>query len=117
MRHAPGKNTPFAKYCTVVIVCRHGKPAFLPAVGAFCFTLLQLSVTDVTEVSILYIFKADYPFSINFFCTSIRTNLKMAIPIESMGRFRRKFEDGKQVSFSFDHIKASLSQCAPTHVK
>jgi len=60
MRHAPGKNTPFAKYCTVVIVCRHGKPAFLPAVGAFCFTLLQLSVTDVTEVSILYIFKADY---------------------------------------------------------
>jgi len=63
MRHAPGKNTPFAKYmyCTVVIVCSHGKPAFLPAVGAFCFILLQLSVTDVTEVevSILYIFKAD----------------------------------------------------------
>ena len=45
---------PFAKYCTVVIVCRHGKPAILPAVGAFCFTLLQMSVTDVTEVSILF---------------------------------------------------------------
>ena len=54
MRHAPGKNMPFAKYCTVVIVCRHGKPAILPAVGAFCFTLLQMSVTDVTEVSILF---------------------------------------------------------------
>ena len=46
---------PFAKYCTVVIVCRHGKPAILPAVGAFCFTLLQMSVTDVTEKSLFYI--------------------------------------------------------------
>ena len=56
MRHAPGKNRPFAKYCTVVIVCRHGKPAILPAVGAFCFTLLQMSVTDVTEKSLFYIY-------------------------------------------------------------
>ena len=59
MRHAPGKNRPFAKYCTVVIVCRHGKTAILPAVGAFCFTLLQMSVTDVTAKSLFYIYFAD----------------------------------------------------------
>ena len=41
----------------------------------------------------------------------------MAIPIAPMGRFQRNFEDGKQVSFSFDHNKVLLSQCAPTHVK
>ena len=56
MRHAPGKNRPFAKYCTVVIVCRHGKPAILPAVGAFCFTLLQMPDTYVTEKSLFYIY-------------------------------------------------------------
>ena len=60
MRHAPGKNMPFAKYCTVVIVCRHGKPAILPAVGAFCFTLLQMSVTDVTQMPLKSLFYSLY---------------------------------------------------------